>query len=477
MFNFAFAWGAFKHLWRCWFVSCLLSLSMFGSSGFAQPSTNNEPDLKVTGASAQLGLGGGFFLNAWSELRLEAHAPGAYRLELETSEGVRSGRNQIRALLEVTDEPGVRSSQVRLPLFAASPVRLKLIGPNGESKTVLEPFESGLVLSNSLDLTQKKGASDWARLEVYGPDLQPDPALWLGANEFRLNANANPISESLALAWLAAGGQITADKNTPGLERVPPGLFGLGSYGIQGFADAAISRGPVKRVNLQRIALALEPSAPSVSWPHLRYGLWALGAFAACLIAWRFGQEQPKVILSSAVIAVALGVVGMFAWQPSVQAKSLKRALIGSGGWGLELTVQDVPTLKSGELRLEPGARPIFQNHGLETFGPRTYLSDATVIKKPAWSRVRYWLPPKAKAVPLRMRAGKIEHSIKEPLQDLFVVGFGLQEPFAAGATRKIQKLETRLPQGLEALIDLLPNGTVIARTGLAVYVALPEGS
>jgi hypothetical protein len=79
--------------------------------------------------------------------------------------------------------------------------------------------------------------------------------------------------------------------------------------------------------------------------------------------------------------------------------------------------------------------------------------------------------------VPLRVRHGRIEHQIKEPLQDLFIVGFGLQEPFAAGTARKIQKLETRLPQGLEALIDLLPNGSVIARTSLAIYVALPEDS
>lgn len=468
MFNFAFALGAFRHFWRCCFVLCLLGPNLFGSSVMAQsnPSISGDPDLKIAGASAQLGLGGGFFLNAWSELRLEAHAPGAYRLELETSEGVRNGRNQIRALLEVADEPGVRSSQVRVPLFAASPVRLKLIGPNGESKVVLEPFESGLVLSNSAEGVP----SNRERLEVYGPDLPPDPALWLGSSELRLSANANPISEPFALAWLAAGGQIVAPDGTPGLERVSPGLFGLGSLGTLG-------NGLVKRVNLQRIALALEPAAPVITWPGLRYGLWALGAFVACLIAWRFGQQQPKVVLSSAVVAVLFGVVGMIAWQPSVQAKSVKHALIGSGGWGLELTVQDVPTLKSGALRLEPGARPIFQNYGLETFGPRTYLSDATVIKKPAWSRVRYWLPPKARAVPLRVRAGRIEHSIKEPLQDLFVVGFGLQEPFAAGATRKIQKLETRLPQGLEALIDLLPNGTVIARTKLAIYVALPEDS
>jgi hypothetical protein len=465
MFDFAFAWGAFRHLWRCWFVLCLLILNVFGSSGFAQSDNsnpgNNEPDVKVAGASAQLGLGGGFFLNAWSELRLEAHAPGSYRLELETSEGVRNGRNQIRALLEIEDAPGVRSSRVRVPLFAASPVRLKLIGPNGESKTVLEPFEPGLVLSNSADGMP----SNLERLEVYGPDLSPDPALWIGSSELRLSANANPVSEAMALAWLAAGGRIVAPDGTPGLERVPSGSFGLGSLDSRG-------TGVVKRVNLQRIALALEPAAPVITWPGLRYGLWALGAFMACLIAWRFGQQQPKVVLSSAVIAVMLGVVGMIAWKPDVQAKSLKRALIGSGGWGLELTVQDVPTLKSGELRLEPGARPIF-----ETFGPRTYLHDATVVKKPAWSRVRYWLPPKARAVPLRVRDQRIEHQIKEPLQDLFVVGFGLQEPFAAGATRKIQQLETRLPQGLEALIDLLPNGTVIARTRLAVYVALPEDS
>ena len=494
MFHFAFALGAFKHLWRCWFASCLL-MGIFGSGGFAQPdsnsassnsannsgnnSGNSEPDVKVVGASAQLGLGGGFFLNAWSELRLEAHAPGSYRLELETSEGVRNGRNRIRAILEVTDTPGVRSSHLRLPLFGASPVRLKLIGPNGQSKVVLEPFESGLVLSNSLEGI----ASNRARLEVYGPDLQPDPALWLGANELRLNASTNPISERLALAWLAAGGQITASENTPGLERVPPGLFGLGSYETRGFADdAAMIAGSVQhpnlqhlnlqRVNLQRVALALEPSTPSISWPNLRYGLWALGAFLACLIAWRFGQRQPKVVLSSALIAVLLGVVGMLAWQPSVQAKSVKRTLIGSGGWGLEITVNDVAVLKSGAFRLEPSARPI-----LEILGSRTYLADATVLQKPAWSHVRYWLPPKARAVPLRVRDGRIEHQIKEPLQDLFVVGFGLQEPFSAGATRKIQKLETRLPQGLEALIDLLPNGSVIARTNLAIYVALPEGS
>jgi hypothetical protein len=465
MFNFAFVVGAFRRRWPVLLAGTILLL---GSSGFAQssPSISSEPDLKIAGASAQLGLGGGFFLNAWSELRLEVHAPGSYRLELETSEGVRNGRNQIRALLEVEDTPGVRSSHVRVPLFSASPVRLKLIGPGGKSKTVLEPFESNLILSNSLDVNLEKGASNRERLEVYGPDLQPDPALWLGASELRLSANANPVSEPLALAWLAAGGQIIAPEGTPGLERVPPGLFGLGSLGSRG-ADNL-----VKRVNLQRIALALEPVAPAITWPGLRYGFWAFGAFLACVIAWRFGQRQPKVVLSSAVIAVLFGVIGMIAWTPSVQAKSVKRALIGSGGWGLELSVQDVPTLKSGELRLEPGARPI-----LETFGARTYLADATVVKKPAWSRVRYWLPPKARAVPLRVRAGRIEHQIKEPLQDLFVVGFGLQEPFAAGATRKIQKLETRLPQGLEALIDLLPNGSVIARTNLAIYVALPEDS
>jgi hypothetical protein len=141
------------------------------------------------------------------------------------------------------------------------------------------------------------------------------------------------------------------------------------------------------------------------------------------------------------------------------------------------LSVQDVPTLKSGQLHLEASARPVLGNSGLDSFGPRTYLANATVLHKRAWSRVRYWLPPKARAVPLRVRAGRIEHSIKEPLQDLFVVGFGLQEPFAATTRRKVQKLETRLPQGLEALIDLLPNGTVIARTSLAIYVALPEDS
>jgi hypothetical protein len=468
MFGFAFSVGAFRHLWRCCLAVCLLVST---SHGLAQSDAriNSEPDVKVAGASAQLGLGGGFFINAWSELRLEAHAPGSYRLELETAEGVRNGRNQIRALLEVEDGPGVRSSHVRVPLFSASPVRLKLIGPGGESKALLEPFESNLVLSNGLESI----AANRARLEVYGPDLQPDPALWLGANELRLSANANPVSEPLALAWLAAGGRIVTADDTPGLERVPPGLFGLGAFNSSSSAarDSA-DAGVTKRVNLQRIALALEPSAPSITWPGSRYGFWALGAFMACVIAWRFGQRQPKLVLSSAVIAVLFGVVGMFAWTPSVQAKSVKRALIGSGGWGLEVLVKDVPILKSGPVRLEPSARMI-----LEVVGSRTYLVDATVLQKPAWSRVRYWLPPKARAVPLRVREGRIEHSIREPLQDLFVVGAGLQEPFAAGATRKIQKLETRLPQGLEALIDLLPNGTVIARTGLAMYVALPEDS
>jgi hypothetical protein len=468
MFHFAFALGAFRPLWRCLIVLCLLGLNPLVSNGFAQSSTNGEPDVKVAGASAQLGLGGGFFINAWSELRLEAHAPGSYRLELETSEGVRNGRNQIRALLEVEDEPGMRSSRVRLPLFSASPVRLKLIGPGGESKAVLEPFESELVLSNSLDGI----ASNRARLEVYGPDLQPDPALWLGANELRLSTNANPISEPLALAWLAAGGRIMAEENTPGLERVSPGLFGLGAFNSSSSGARGSDAAMTKRVNLQRIALALEPSAPTITWPGSRYGFWALGAFMACVIAWRFGQRQPKVILSSAVIAVLFGVIGLIAWTPSVQAKSIKHTLIGSGGWGLELSVQDVPTLKSGALRLEPGARPI-----LETFGSRMYLADSTVVNKPAWSRVRYWLPPKARAVPLRVRNGRIEHQIKESLQDLFVVGFGVQEPMLTGASRKIQKLETRLPQGLEALIDLLPSGTVIARTNLAIYVALPEES
>jgi hypothetical protein len=170
------------------------------------------------------------------------------------------------------------------------------------------------------------------------------------------------------------------------------------------------------------------------------------------------------------VIATVFGLIGMVAWNPSIEAQSSKRLLIGTGGWGLELQIKDVPVLKAGEVRLEAGARPI-----LETVGTRTYLSDATVLTKPAWSRVRYWLPPKARFIPLRVQTGQVLHSIPEALQDLFVVGFGLQEPMAAGLKRNIKKLETRLPQGLEALIELLPNGAVIARTKLAVYVALPE--
>jgi hypothetical protein len=476
MVHSAFMVGAFQRQQRN-VLACVLfwlGVNCCAAPALAQSGQNTDPDLKVAGASAQLGLGGGFFPNAWSELRLEAHAPGAYRLELQTAEGVRNGRSTVRALLEVEDGPGVRSSRLRLPLFSVSPVHLRLVGPGGENKVVLEPFESGLILSNSSEagLDSGTGQSLRSRLEVYGPDLRPDPALWLGANQLRLSANATPVSESLALAWLAAGGQIQAGAGTPGMERVPSGSLGLGSFAPDALGQNSRKDGTTKRINLNRIALAFEPSAPIITWPGSRYGFWALGAFIACLIAWRFGQSQPNVVLSSAVIAVVFGLIGMLAWRPSLETQSSKRLLIGTGGWGLELQVKDVPVVKPGEVRLEVGARPM-----LETAGTRTYLSDATVLTKPAWSRVRYWLPPTARVVPLRIQAGQMSHSIPEPLQDVFVVGFGLQEPMTAGLSRKVKKLETRLPQGLEALIELLPDGAVIARTKLAVYVALPEGS
>ena len=429
-----------------------------------------EPDVSVTGADARLGLGGGFWVGSWVQLRLEARGAGAYRVRLRAQDGsLRSGLTPFEARLEILDAPGVRVAQLKLPLFSRRPVNLTLDGPTGSKTVRIEPYPGVPAVRPT---SRVSSGSQWLGeriIDLTPADVSANPALWLAAPDLVLSEGPEGQGASLALAWLAAGGRVIG-QNLPGtLERVPDGPIGLGRL----IRAQAAPRGPhLKLESVLRGALP-EASAPQTHNPAL--GWWCVGLFAACLGAFSLRRFDATSNLFVAVVAAVVGGLGAWAFAPVAQESEWRASVrIGAGGWGLETELVSLVSLRQRELKLPPGAEPLERV-------PRTYELNDTSLMQDAWSRTAYWMPPRAVSLPLRVVNGRVENRSGVALARLFVVGLGAQEPLGPRSARKLRRISEFAPPEWDALASVLPTGTALAYTAptadepLSLLVALPE--
>ncbi len=431
-----------------------------------------EPDVSVVGADARLGLGGGFWVGSWAQLRLEARGSGDYRLRLEAADGsLRSGLTPFEARLELPDAPGVRVAQLNLPLFSRRPVSLTLDGPSGSKTVRIEPYPG--VPAVRLSSLVPNG-SQWFNeriLDLTPADVRANPALWLASPDLLLSERPEGQVASLALAWLAAGGRVIG-QNLPGnLERVPDGPIGLGRL-IR--AQAAPPGPHFKLESVLRGALP-EASVPQTHNPAL--GWWCVGLFAACLGAFSLRRFDAASNLFVAVMAAVVGGLGAWAFSPVAQESEWRaRVRIGAGGWGLETELVSLVSLRQRELELPPGAEPLERV-------PRTYALNDTRLMQAAWSRTAYWMPPRAVSLPLRVVDGRLENRSGVAMTRLFVVGLGAQEPLGPRSARKLRRISEFAPPEWDALASTLPTGTALAYTAptaddpLSLLIALPENA
>ncbi len=435
---------------RRWFFVTFLT---FCTSSFASAL---GWDVSVPGARARLGFGGGFFVGAWSELRLEVSGAGAYQVHLDSQSGrYRDGFKPLTATLRVPEGSGVRVQTLQIPL-SNHVAKLRLTGEAGSQTVTLEPFDSAMAISVTDGVAGARGNS----FELSSDDLPANPALLLGVPEVVVGNNLVPPASLLAA--LAAGSRVFMK---PGNQILPKlsGAIGLGRLE----RDPASSRLPAT-VNLEALARSLVPTVDVPPGRHTFLGWWAVAGFVVGLGIFSARRTERAFVIGSAAFMFLFGMVGFWAFAPQTAfTQNTTQVLIGARGWGLKMNLVSRFDLQASTVALPMGAKSL-TGESLE------YLTDRVNLKTLAWQKHSYLLPPVVGAVSLRVVNQRIENIGSQMFSEIQVVGSGVQEPIAPGKNAKISQTGYSSQFNFEAL----PIGSVVGKVkGVPAkfVIALPE--
>ncbi len=431
-----------------WFFVTFLTVC---TSGFASAL---GWDIAVPGARARLGFGGGFFVGAWSELRLEVSGAGAYQVHLDSQSGrYRDGFKPLTATLTVPEGSGVRVQTLQIPL-SNHVAKLTLSGEAGSKTVTLEPFDAAMAIGITDGIAGVRGNS----FELSPEDLPANPALLLGVPEVIGN---NLVSPASLLAALAAGSRVFL----PETQMLPKlnGAIGLGRLE----RDPGSSRLPVS-INLEALARSVAPAVIVPPGRHTFLGWWAVGGFVVGLGIYSARRAERAFVIGSACAMFLFGLVGFWAFAPqSAFTQNTAQVLIGARGWGLKMVVASRFDLRASTVALPKGAKSL-TGESLE------YLADRVNLKSLAWQKHSYLLPPVVSAVPLRIVNQRILNTGNQNFSEIQVVGSGVQEPIAPGLSAKISQTGYSSQFNFEAL----PVGSVVGKVkGMQAkfVIALPE--
>jgi hypothetical protein len=163
--------------------------------------------------------------------------------------------------------------------------------------------------------------------------------------------------------------------------------------------------------------------------------------------------------------------VGGWASQPTSAVNDSKTSLlIGANGWGTRWDIHSRFSLRA-DWTLPPNALLLESERSIE----RDYSSTATRLTLPGWQQVSYVLPPQPSRIPIRLVGDKLYNDSAQPLERIFVRGYGRQEPLGAGASRQIEaKTYETLPwDEYIDLMQVLPDGAVMASQNGVLLIAL----
>ncbi len=413
-------------------------------------------DVSVPGARARLGFGGGFFVGAWSELRLEVSGAGAYQVYLNSQSGrYRDGFKPLKAILTIPEGSGVRVQTLHIPL-SNHVVKLRLTGEAGSKTVTLEPFDSAMAISITDGVAGARGNS----FELSPEDLPANPALLLGVPEVVVNHNS--VLPASLLAALAAGSRVfikPEDQMLPNLN----GAIGLGRLE----RDSENNRLPAT-VNLETLARSVAPSIEVPPGRHTFLGWWAVAGFVVGLGIYSARRNERSFVIAAAGAMFVFGLVGFWAFAPQASyTQNTAQVLIGARGWGLKMIVVSRFDLQASTVALPKGAKSLV-GQSLE------YLADRVNLKSLAWQKHSYWLPPVVSAVSLRVVNQRIENIGNQNFSEIQVVGAGVQEPIAPGSSAKLSQTGYSSQFNFEAL----PVGSVVGKVKgvqATFVIALPE--
>ncbi len=425
-------------------------------------------DIKLTGAEATLGLGGGYTENSWNDLTLTAHGEGAYSLKLFGTEGrLRTGLSPFTASLEIPAGNGLRQRHLRLPIFSSRAVQLELWGQEGKRTVELQPLPGPLLLGQRIG---ELGAGTETTNEL----IHSDPAMWLGVNELQIAADSE-VPTAIVLAALAAGTTVVRATNI--LPNLRTGKIGLGQLKYLTQNSFAAQNQSAKL--LQTLVNANTPTLPQPTHQATQLAWWAAILLVLAVLWFAYRPSQDAWWLSSilAVVAAGVGFFGLSIANQDISTSS--KIKIGARGWGIETTVVQVMSTTSKLLLLPASAK------ANQTSNPH-YTDINCQIQTLAWQSHVYWLAPKATLLELRVSKNKIYNSSGQTIKNVFIVGYGKQEPLPAKSSHSIAEDSPLSDPSTLELAALLPKGTAIWKhsttkqvTGIMpeIMIALPEDS
>lgn len=174
-------------------------------------------------------------------------------------------------------------------------------------------------------------------------------------------------------------------------------------------------------------------------------------------------------LVTGFALAILASVSAWLYLRPPTAQTVLGRAVVTSGG---ELArrdeVRSLFTLPRDTLTVAGAARPY---QAL----PYTQTLQQFEVALERWGATDLALRPTLTDAALRWRGEMLQNASGTALADVFVVGLGPQPDLAAGAelTPQIAE-EVELPAVYETLLDSLPVGTALGRSGGTLYLALP---
>jgi hypothetical protein len=387
--------------------------------------------VRLPGAFAELGWQGKFSVPSWVEFRLVATGADAYSAKLETSEGkVWDGLTPITASLELTEGVGTREARVLVPLHSTRLVKITLSSATGSATARFEPSSTGL--------------------ELDGNRLPPDPGLYL-AGQLVLGQ----LEPENALPALAGGAVLEEAPNN-----LPKGNWGLGAVAT-----------PHNPLRLLEVLPKFVPEALPPERRHTLLAFWSVSVFVVLLGMYSFKRHDWRFAVGLAMSSIVLAGVGAWASAPKeAYSEHKKTLLIGANGWGLRFELVSRFSLRSDWI-LPAHAMLLMQNRSIE----RQYTSQETRLVLSGWQRVNYLLPPKASRIPIALVGNTLTNQSSQPLEQIFVRGYGRQEPLAAGASRQLEAktFETLPWDEYLDLMQILPDGAVMAKQNGVLMIAL----
>jgi hypothetical protein len=401
---------------------------------WAQDSQQNGEQsgtVRLPGAFAEIGWVGRFAVPGWIEFRLVASSADSYSATLETSEGkVLEGLTPISASLELPEGVGTREARVLVPLHSTRLVKITLQSATGSATARFEPNSTAF--------------------ELDGNRLPPDPGLYLSGQ--LIFGQLEPTQALPALA----GGAV--------LEEVPNKLQ-KGNWGLGAVAT------PHTALRLLEVLPKFVPEVLPPERHHPLLAFWSVGVFVVLLGVYSLKRHDWRFALGLALCSAVLAGVGAWASAPKAPFTEAKKILlIGANGWGTRWEIVSRFSLRP-DWRLPASAMLLEQDRSIE----RQYTQNHTQLKHSGWQKLSYLLPPKASRIPIRLVGNKLYNQSSQPLEQIFVRGYGRQEPLAAGASRQLETktFETLPWDDYIDLMQTLPDGAVMAKQNGVLLVAL----